>query len=821
MSDLQDAIRHALDGNAILFTGAGFSAAARNLDGEPLKTGAQLAEYLASKIGLPPDTALGDAAEEFIEAHGIAGPEVLISELQRQYQVKELDQSHLVIARVPWRRIYTTNYDNVIERAFAECGRPIKPFVISDGVQSTSSTTTACVHLNGYVDRLTRASLQTELKLTDSSYVTSSVAESTWAMVFRDDLQVARAVFFVGYSLMDLDIARLVSESASLKEKTFFILGSDPTKATERRANRFGTLLPLDSQSFAALIEEVSLGYSPREASSFYGHCIRKESLAGIPSLEISYDSYVFSLFRDGRFEPALLPSSVHDRDQKYYLQRREIGEIVAALTQDNSVIVHSNLANGKSLLVEGIKHECVKRQLNVFTFTSHTGEPLREFQRVLRSHEDGIFIVENYPDWLDFLGTAGYHVSPNFRFLFTARSGANDANIERLARAFPAMELLEYNVDKLSDDELNWLSDMLRDYGLWGERAGWSERRKLRFLRKDCHRQFQYILVHLFEAPQIADRFERLLDQLSTRNRDYHILTSLLVLAVLQHPATVNTLVDIWGDRVLQSSFRGNQIVRELVDFETGEIRLRSSASGRFVLKQVANANWTVDTLVMMQQKANQARRVSNSWNVLFKKLMRFSELQYLLPDPAKRSGLIRYYESIKNLSGCKNNPLFWLQYAISCLVLDELSRARTYFDTAYALAYSTSDFDPYQIDNHYARFLLLSAIESHDPETCMEPFRQARQTIEQQTESDQRFNYPFRVAQLYFRFWDIFKNSLPIEDINEIRRAAESISLRIERLPRRRQQHPDVRRCYGNMKLILADTVDGIASSDTGEAT
>ena len=78
------------------------------------------------------------------------------------------------------------------------------------------------MHLNGFIDRLDRNTIGSEFKLTESSYLTASLIDSEWIMVFRNDLKLARAVFFVGYSLYDLDIKRILNESPHLR-KTFFI----------------------------------------------------------------------------------------------------------------------------------------------------------------------------------------------------------------------------------------------------------------------------------------------------------------------------------------------------------------------------------------------------------------------------------------------------------------------------------------------------------------------------------------------------------------------------------------------------------------------
>ena len=68
--DYNRALEHVIDGNAVLFCGAGFSLQAKNLRGTSLKSGAALAGHLAKLIGSPLDSFLEDAAEEFAKKFG-------------------------------------------------------------------------------------------------------------------------------------------------------------------------------------------------------------------------------------------------------------------------------------------------------------------------------------------------------------------------------------------------------------------------------------------------------------------------------------------------------------------------------------------------------------------------------------------------------------------------------------------------------------------------------------------------------------------------------------------------------------------------------
>ena len=194
--ELEEALELALDGHAILFVGAGYSVGAINRKGQPLKTGSELASYLGSLADLPEVASLEDAAEEFISLYG---EDELVSVIKDEFTVGELTDAQTQIAGVPWRRIYTTNYDNVLEEAGAQLNRKFQPLTLSAEARlrdNRAVSDTQCVYLNGFVELLDSDKIGSELKLTDSSYLTASVSESPWAVLFRQDLSLARAVFF-------------------------------------------------------------------------------------------------------------------------------------------------------------------------------------------------------------------------------------------------------------------------------------------------------------------------------------------------------------------------------------------------------------------------------------------------------------------------------------------------------------------------------------------------------------------------------------------------------------------------------------------------
>src|SRR5258708_27767099 len=102
----------------------------------------------------------------------------MVEEMQEECTVKQVSEAQIDILRYRWKRIYTTNYDNVAETAAAQRGQKLIPATLSDTIHGLPKTDTLCVHLNGFIDRLKVPTLDIEIKLTDTSYLTNIVAES-------------------------------------------------------------------------------------------------------------------------------------------------------------------------------------------------------------------------------------------------------------------------------------------------------------------------------------------------------------------------------------------------------------------------------------------------------------------------------------------------------------------------------------------------------------------------------------------------------------------------------------------------------------------
>jgi hypothetical protein len=176
-------------GSAVLFTGAGFSCDARDLDGQPLPDGrAMIAELWPLCFdGDPDDSTLPD----LYDAALICAPDRLHAYTQRRLRIGDAPlPEHL--ARwfaAPWRRIYTLNVDDLevaIQRQYRLPHRLRPVSALLDEPPPASAIDV--VHLNGFVGtdarELTFSTMQYASRLSNGDREYARLAEDLHASPF-------------------------------------------------------------------------------------------------------------------------------------------------------------------------------------------------------------------------------------------------------------------------------------------------------------------------------------------------------------------------------------------------------------------------------------------------------------------------------------------------------------------------------------------------------------------------------------------------------------------------------------------------------------
>ncbi len=123
---------------------------------------------------------------------------------------------HKLVARLPVKTIFTTNYDRILEDQFDEINREYSPVVTGEDLQKWDKKRAAIVKLHGSFERY-----PPRLVITDDDYISFIMEPNLLKDHFKRVLSKSTTVF-IGYSLSDYNIKLL------LKEVNLTLVGGGP-----------------------------------------------------------------------------------------------------------------------------------------------------------------------------------------------------------------------------------------------------------------------------------------------------------------------------------------------------------------------------------------------------------------------------------------------------------------------------------------------------------------------------------------------------------------------------------------------------------------
>lgn len=759
--NLDEVIAKILEGNCLLFLGSGFSSGAINILDNNMPVGGELASMLDSESGEDNGGDLEEAAESYIDKFG----EMALAQMLRNtFSVKTPSAGQKTICGCKWRRIYTTNYDNVVEQITAKDGKRFLPVTLSSDSQGYVNKREVVVHLNGSVFNLTADSISTEFKLTSGSYLTQQFLNSSWQNLFQFDIKDSDLIVFVGYSLhYDLDIKKILWEDENTKGKCVFIFKEGENPQNLKKAGRYGATYPIGEDTFAVKIEDIRrrtpivVTKLQRPLLCFRTPAINNTSVKKIP------DGSITDLFLFGKVDDLLLQkSSEYPDDLHYYINRKEFASVIKQLDNGaKDILIHSDLGNGKTLFIKGLSFYLLKAGYKIYEYARYYANLTDEIESICNDGDAStVFIVENYNANRKIIEAIQAYRTKQ-RLIVSERSVTNDMSYDWL-QEIVKRDFYEVDVNRLNENEVEQCMSILDQFGLWRKYSNLRNDKKKELLQFNCKSSLRLILLEVINSTDIYTRIESDIRKISADKDLYQAMVLMLVGNLLSWNISLDDISYALGNTIKgNASIRRNAVIKEYIDFGNAELKVKSSILSEVILTHIMDVNVVRETLVKAFVNFDKNPGIPEYHRYLIS-ILSYANLQRVFnkeEGDVFNGNIVVLFEDIRKCRFCENNPHYWLQYAIAKLGEQKYDEAKMYFENAYSFAKRLTGFDTYQIDNHYARYLLETVIYTSADDEFFKAFRQAHSILTDKSHLKDTKYYPFKVAQNYLPFYEKFK--------------------------------------------------------------
>lgn len=677
--------------SSILFLGSGFSLGATNIANGTPPNGKGLRRHFIQQLNLPVDTDydLQVLSEEFAEHDS----DKLRDELYRIFRLTELSAGQMAILNEPWRRIYSTNYDDAVE--LHRLKRRVSPdaYDVSEPVPNKLPHG-AVVHLHGSIRLITPDNVTRSLVLGEGSYVNQYVVRSPWYDQFQRDLAFASNLYIVGYSLADYHIAGLLMANPKLAERTVFIQGPTVDKTFLRRTEQYGRTMFIGTDGFAEMLARV-----PRAASPSLNNLRSFRSLSPMrdkKSVAYPTATEVFDLLVYGDFDPNRLARS--QPSEEYAIARANSVQVAVDVVENKAaLVVDGRLGNGKSIFLYLLAFELSSRGW-ICLQLQHGHPDLPREVAALAEIDRVVVFVDQYSAAQDSLRGLR-EALPRAKLVVEVRTGTFEVRFHEF------VQLLPRPFDRVSLNELT-RSD-LTAFGRLCEKAG------LRAPANDQRSDLRDLLLDLFGNSAVSDRIKEVMAPLFENRATRRILTMTMLIATHQISVGASFVRTVVGEDPFVTLKPLEDLSHEIFEASADSFRARSSVFSSFVIATFIPPEEIADAVVDVTLAAAQ-RRSERSYRILMSNMMAYSSLQKTLRGRGDQNVVITsIYERLRYDERVNGEPLFWLQYAIAMAEKPRLDTADEFIATAYRKAEDLLGFQTYQIDTQAFRIALLRATQ------------------------------------------------------------------------------------------------------------
>ena len=729
--DIIESLETCLNGGAVLFCGAGFSADCLNFDGVEIGTGYPLLELLNHELDYSFED-LQTAADEFVAT---CGHHTLMNLLKDRYQVKRIPQAVQDVLRYPWDRIYTTNYDDSISLALRELSRPYRRINnLDDPALVPSDSAVQVIHLHGSTESWDNSNFEQSCILGAQSYYKHDTT-TKWKNHLEHDFNYCRTFIFIGFSARDYYLNRVFFNATASRDKVFFVnsTGSQQDRQLIASQRNFGTSLPIGRDEFAQMTKEASdkvPPLTPRLASFEEVNLYPPKDSA--PGIDAVTKHLVFGILDIG-----YLIRDIDHGTSDYRVKREPTDDLVEHISKPGNIgLVTGSVCTGKSLLALEVMHR-VRRDKPVFHLRVAYSDVVQEVRKIVDAYPNCLLCIEEcflLGDQL--LEIAEIIDGTQASLLLTSRDVAYDAASDDLivSASRRSDRVKRFPLSKLSDAEIEGFISLSERIAGWRELSGRSQYWKRRYIRQKCHSNMAEFLLHLLESEVIQKKVEDVYHQCISTVPGLE--KPLVVALYLQHIGLpvqleiLSTLLETDVGALLNKP--GESPKFEIIRREDAYIRTLPSIGARELLRRIVDDEKIVEAVTEVVRSLSENRRYGQTYTHVFNQFMRYPLLQGVVVEKVE---IDRFFDQLSLHPWVKRQSHFWLQFSMAKTDFGEYESAEKYLENAYGIAKGhqsrRSEQGLKQLDDQKAKFLLRSRTRSDNYADYIYVLRDTTQTI------------------------------------------------------------------------------------------
>ncbi len=677
--------------NSVLFLGSGFSSKAKNIMNEELPAGQPLLERLTAAIEeLPTDHDLKSAADAFSDRFDLSIYDILYN----TFTVSAVLEYQKDILSLPWARIYTTNYDDMVNFVKG----PSYPIFAFDDPRPRSLPQSFAVYLHGSIRKASEENAESQLILNSRSYDLIARDHPTWFYEFQRDRRTFDACFFMGFSLGDHHITGLMAAGEISASHTHFITRNPPNASLAKRAPPYGTIEAIGFDGFAALSKSLPPPPNPANLQSLQSFKHLRRGIDAKPLVEPT-PVEVINLVTFGTFNQSRFFNT--KGDDSYVTRRSKAVESALNLLKTNrTVLVHSRLGNGKSIFTSILARAAKDEGYKCFQWR-RAGRRLAQDLEVIRAEGRALIIFDDYDAAIDNIGRIAADV-PEAKFVVTIRSGQQEVRLHEVVAKLP-QPLKRVNLDPFDDEDKAQLRTILNRAGARSE--GFDE------IINSSH-EIRDIVTQLYNHAKIRDNIALSIQKSSPEMVRIITLASLVKWAGVEiDDGDLQKLADCDVYLELRKS---EGIGTDFLSQTDDRVEMRSGLLSEYLIQRILPPKQVLDSCYAITT-ASTRRKTDRVHRRLAAELMKFSTLQRFMKFHKSADGnLERHYTNLSNDKDVNEEPLFWLQFAIFMKTTD-ITKARYFLNTSYERAEEKEGFKTFQLDTQALSIYLLEEIQSN----------------------------------------------------------------------------------------------------------